>query len=44
MKTTTEVTSTFDGMITSATPSRNITIGAKATSMIKSLIATWARV
>ena len=40
MNTTTEVISTLAGTTTCATPQRNITIGAKATSMIKSFTAT----
>src|ERR1035438_4971317 len=40
MNTTTEVISTLAGTTTWATPQRNITIGANATSMIKSFTAT----
>jgi hypothetical protein len=40
MKTTTEVINTFAGTTTCATPHKNITIGAKATNMIKSFTAT----
>ena len=40
MKTTTDVISTLAGTITWATPHRNITMGAKATNMIRSLTAT----
>ncbi len=44
MNTTTEVISTFEGTRTLATPHRNITMGAKANSMIRSLRATWTSV
>src|SRR5436190_23342132 len=44
MKTTTDVISTFAGTTTCATPQRNITIGANATSMMRSFTATWTSV
>ncbi len=40
MNTTTEVMSTFEGTTTLATPHRNITMGAKAISMMRSFTAT----
>ena len=40
MNTTTEVMSTFAGTTTFATPHRNITMGANATSMMRSFTAT----
>ncbi len=40
MKTTTEVIRTLLGTTTFATPHRNITMGAKATSMMRSFTAT----
>src|SRR5512141_1356901 len=44
INTTTDVISTLAGTTTCATPHRNITIGANATSMIKSFTATWTSV
>src|SRR4030095_12431457 len=43
-KTTTDVIKTFAGTTTCATPQRNMTIGANARSMMRSLTATWTRV
>ena len=40
MNTTTEVISTLAGTTTLATPHRNITMGANATSMMRSFTAT----
>jgi len=40
MNTTTLVMSTFAGTMTFATPHRNITMGANATSMMRSFTAT----
>ena len=44
MNTTTEVMSTLDGTTTSATPRRNMTMGANRTSMMRSFTATWTKV
>ncbi|MPN64688.1 hypothetical protein SDC9_212464 [bioreactor metagenome] len=41
---TTERINVSQGTVTLLTPSKNLTIGMKATKMIKSLVATWTTV